>query len=112
MLKKILLSSVIAGVTLAGAATKKYRVDIFEDSAVEGKSLKAGEYRIEMQNEVAVITQGKQAIEVPAHSESVTDKFSNTEIVYENHKIKEIHLGGSRVKIVFGSADATAGGAQ
>ena len=112
MLKKILLSSVIAGVTLAGAATKRYRVDIFEDSAVEGKSLKAGEYRIEMQNDTAVITQGKQTIEVPAHSESVTDKFSNTELLYENDKIQEIHVGGSRLKIVFGSGDTTAGGAQ
>ena len=113
MFKKILLSSVIVGVMLVSAATKGYRVDILHDSVVEGKSLKAGEYRIEIQNDMAVIKkEGKRTIEIPAHSESVTDKFPVTELVYENHKIQEIHLGGSRVKIVFGSADTTAGGAQ
>ena len=112
MFKKLLLSSVMVGVTLAIAATKGYRVDISENSVVEGQPLKAGEYRIEMHKEVAVITQGKQRIEVPAHSESVTDKFSNTELLYDNQKIQEIHVGGSRVKIVFGSPDTTAGGTQ
>jgi hypothetical protein len=103
---------VIVGVTLGSAATKGYRVDIFEDSVVEGNSLKAGEYRIEMQNDVAVIKQGKQTIEVPAHLESGTNKFSATQLLYDNGKMLEIHLGGSRVTIVFGSADTTAGGAQ
>jgi hypothetical protein len=112
MLRKLSLGCMIVGVLVATAATNRYRVEIFEDSVVEGKALKAGEYRIEMQNDVAVITQGKQTIEVPAHSESVTDKFPATEFLYDNHKIQEIHLGGSRIKIVFGSTDTTAGGAQ
>ena len=102
----------IFGVTLATAATKGYWVEILHDSVVEGKSLKAGEYRIEMQNDVAVITQGKRTIEVPGHSESVTDKFPHTEFVYDNDQMQEIHVGGARVKIVFGSADTTAGGGQ
>ena len=112
MFKKMLLSSMIFGVMLTTAATKGYRVQIFQDSVVEGKSLKAGEYRIEMQNDMAVITKGKQTIEVPDHSESVTNKFPLTELLYDNDKIQEIHVGGSRVKIVFGSAHTTAGGGQ
>lgn len=100
------------GVMVATAASNSYRVQVFQDSVVEGKSLKAGEYRIEMQNDMAVIKQGKQTIEVPAHVESVTNKFHATELVYEKDKIQEVRMGGSRVKIVFGSANTTAGGAQ
>lgn len=112
MFKKILLSSMIVGVMLATAATNGYRVEIFQDSFVEGKLLKAGEYRIEIQDDMAVIKQGKQTIEVPAHGESVTDKFPGTELLYDNDKLQEIHVGRSRVKIVFGRADTTAAGAE
>ena len=112
MFKKMLLSSMVFGVMLATAATKGYQVELFQDSVVEGKSLKAGEYRIEMQNDMAVIKKGKQTIEVLAYTESVTNKFPANELLYDNGKIQEIHVGGSRVKIVFGSADTTAGGAQ
>ena len=108
----MLLSSMIVGGMLATAATKGYRVHILEDSVVEGNSLSSGEYRIELRNDTAVIKQGKQTLEVPAHSESVTNKFSDTELVYDNHKLQEIHVGGSRVKIVFDGGDTTAGGAQ
>ena len=69
MFKRILLSSLMVEPMLATAATKGYRVEIFKNSVVEGKSLKTGQYRIEVQNDMAVITQGKQTIEVPAHSE-------------------------------------------
>lgn len=112
MLEKMLLSSMIVGVMRAMAATNGYHVEIFEDSVVEGKSLKTGEYRIEMQNDMAVIKQGKKTIEVPAHSESVTNKFPATEFLYDNDKLQEIDLGGSRVKIIFGSADTKTDGAQ
>jgi hypothetical protein len=90
------------------AASNTYRVQIAQDSVVAGKTLKAGDYKIELQNNLAVIKQGKQAIEVPAHSESVTKNFASTEIEYISNKIQEIHVGGSRTKIVFDAANATA----
>jgi hypothetical protein len=60
MLKKLLLGSMTVGVMVATAATNRYRVEIRQDSVVEGKSLKAGEYRIEMQNDMAATKQGKK----------------------------------------------------
>jgi hypothetical protein len=95
------------------AAGKTYHVQIAENSVVVGKTLKPGDYKIELQNNLAVIKQqGKQTIEVPAHSESVTKKFASTEIEYTNNEIQEIHVGGSRTKIVFGAANATAEAGQ
>jgi predicted ThiF/HesA family dinucleotide-utilizing enzyme len=90
------------------AASNTYRVQIAQDSLVDGKTLKVGDYKIELQNNLAVIKQGKQTIEVPAHSESVTKKFATTEIEYINNEIQVIHVGGSRTKIVFDAANATA----
>jgi hypothetical protein len=94
------------------AASNTYQVQIPEDSIVAGKTLKAGDYKIELQKNFAVIKQGKETIEVPAHGESVTKKFASTEIEYTNKNIQEIRVGGSRTKIVFGDANATASADQ
>ena len=112
MLRKLILSSITVGVIVATAANNRYHVAISQDSVVEGQSIKAGDYKIEMQNNMAVIKQGKQMIEVPAYTESVTKKFASTEVEYTNNVLQEIHVGGSRTKIVFGRTDATAGGSE
>jgi hypothetical protein len=112
MLRKLLLSSVTVGVIGATAASNGYHVQIYQDLVVEGKSIKAGDYTIEMQNNIAVIKQGKETIEVPAHMEAATNKFANTEMEYLGNKLQEIHVGGSRTKIVFGGDKATANGTK
>lgn len=106
---KLLVSYMIFGIMVAIAASNTHRVEIPENSVVAGKILKAGDYKIEVQNNIAVIKQGKEAIEVPAHVESATKKFASTEIEYTTNKIQEIHVGGSRIKIVFGNSNATDG---
>ena len=112
MFGKLLLSFVTVGVLIAGAAPKRYHVQIFQDSVVNGKSIKAGDYTIEMQNDTAVIMKGKQTIEVPAHTESVTNKFDSTALEYTGNDLEDIRVGGSRTKIVFGAANTTAGEAE
>jgi hypothetical protein len=97
---------------VVSAASNKYHVQFFDDVVVDGKSIKAGEYTIEMQNNMAVIKQGKQTIEVPAHTESVAKKVDSTTLTSTGNKLEEIQIGGSRTKIVFGAANATAGVGQ
>jgi hypothetical protein len=110
MFRKLVLGFMAAGAIVATAASNSYRVHIPEDSVIAGKSVKAGDYKIEIQNDTAVFKQGKQTIEVPASTQSVESKFAHTEIESTNDTIQEIHVGGSRTKIVFGGANATAGG--
>ena len=112
MFRKLLVSSIALGVMVAIAASNSYHVQIYQDSVIDGKSVKAGDYKIEMQNNKAVLTQGKQTIEVPAHAESGAKKFSSTEIDYSDKTLREIHVGGSKTKIVFDGTNATAGGAE
>ena len=111
MFRKLLLSSISAGVMVAFAASNSYHVQIYQDSVIDGKSVKSGDYKIEMQNNKAVFTQGKQTIEVLAHAESVAKKFSSTEMEYRGNTLQDIRVGGSKTEIIFGGANATAGGA-
>jgi hypothetical protein len=112
MFRKLLLSSISVGAMVAIAATNSYHVQIYQDSVIAGKSIKAGDYKIEMQNNKAVLTKGKQTIEVPAHAETGAKKFSSTEMEYRDKTIQQIRVGGSKTKIIFDGANATAGGAE
>jgi hypothetical protein len=112
MPNRLLLSFITVGVMVVAAASNTYRVHIYQDSVINGKSIKAGDYKVALENNMAVLKQGKQTVEVPAHAESAPSKFASTEIEYSNNALQEIHIGGSRTKIVFSGAGATAGGAE
>lgn len=112
MIRNLLLAFIVVGITAATAASNKYHVHIFQDLMVDGKIIKAGEYTIEMQNNTAVMKEGRQTIEVPAHTESATNKVNSTTLTSTDNKLEEIQIGGSRTKIVFGAAKTTAGGTE
>ena len=111
MLNRIALSLFVAGVATASAAT--YRVSLYQDSTVNGQELKAGDYKIEVNNNTATLKKGKQTVEVPVHEETAPSKFASTQLQYvENNKLQEIRLGGTTTKLVFGNASTAAGGMQ
>ena len=112
MRTKLLLTFIVGGVMIVSAASNKYHVNILDDVVIDGKSIKAGEYTIEMQNDIAVIKQGKQTIEVPAHTESAAKKVDSTTLRSTGKALEEIQIGGSRTKIVFGAAKTAAGGTE
>ena len=85
MFCKVLLSYITVGVIIAVAANNRCHVAITQDLVVEGQSIIAGDYKIELQNNMAVIKQGKQTIEVPAYTESVMKTFAATEVEYTNN---------------------------
>lgn len=110
MLKNIALTLVTVGVMTASAAT--YKVSLHQDSVVNGQSLKAGDYKVEVkENNTAVISKGKQTIEVPVQSVTSNAKFSSTQVQYnDNNKLQEIRVGGTNTKLVFGATSPTAAG--
>lgn len=110
--RTLLLAFIVGGTMVVSAASNKYHVHLLEDVMVDGKAIKAGEYTIEMLNNIAVIKQGKQTIEVPAHAESLEKKVDSTTLRSTGNKLEEIQIGGSRTKILFGAAKTTAGGAE
>jgi hypothetical protein len=105
----LLLGFVALGTTAFAASGNALRVNIFQDSTVNGKALKAGDYKISMENGNAVIKQGKQSIEVPAREETETSKFARTELIYQadGKNLKEIDVAGTHTKIIFEGAAPT-----
>ncbi len=89
----------------AFAAINTYKVQLYQDSVIEGKAFKAGEYKVLFENGNAVIKQGKDAVEVPAHEVMESSKVSSTELVYEDKtNLREIRVGGTSTRIVFEGA--------
>ncbi len=108
----LFLGFVALGATAFAASSNVLKVNIFQDSTVDGKTLKAGDYRISMENGNAVIKQGKQSIEVPAREETETNKFSRTELIYQGDgkSLKEVDVAGTHTKIIFEGAAPTQSG--
>ena len=96
---------------MAFAASNTFKVDIFQDSVVDGKTLKAGNYKIMMENGNAVIKQGNHTIEVPAREENEPNKIASTELIYKDTtNLQQIRVGGTHTRIVFeGAAPMRAG---
>jgi hypothetical protein len=110
MLKKILASFVTVGAMAAIAATGTYKVNLMQNSILDGKQLKPGTYKVDVENNTATLKHGKTTVQAPAREETAQNKFQNTQMVYTNNDLKEIDIGGSHTKIVFtGMNHANAG---
>jgi hypothetical protein len=103
MLKKFVL--VFAVLALAVASAENYKVTLSQSSTVKGNPLKAGEYRLNLENTKCTLKNGKQSVEVPVKVETVEKKFDTTTIRYrsegEKPSISEIRIGGTKTKLVF-----------
>ncbi|HWF45995.1 MAG TPA: hypothetical protein VG168_03235 [Bryobacteraceae bacterium] len=110
-MKKILVLGFVALGATAFASSNTFKLHIYQDSVVEGKTLKAGDYKLSMENGNAVISQGKKSIEVPAREETAPKKAESTELNYVNNtNLQAINMGGSHTRIVFeGSIPAHSG---
>jgi hypothetical protein len=102
MINKLALIALTAAATCVLAANTTYKVSLLQNSIVDGKQLKAGDYKIEINGSTATLKQGKKAIEVPAREETSSNKFAVTEIQFDNkNDLQEIHVGGTTTTIIF-----------
>jgi len=97
----LMLAFAAAGI--AGATT--YNIKLLETTNVHGTQLKAGEYRLDVDNGKAVFRKGKTAAEAPAKLATGEGKYKTTRFIYDNNTngqltLREIDLGGSNVRVV------------
>ena len=109
MTKKLLVA--FATLALAAASAKTYDVTLFQPAVLNGKDLKAGDYRVEVDGSKVVLRNGKQATEADVKVETGDQKFSATSIRYGNgngkYQIQEIRLGGTNMRLVVNGASST-----
>jgi hypothetical protein len=102
-MKKLLPSFALLGLSVASAAT--YRVTFHETAVVAGKELKPGDYKVELKDNKAVITNRKESVEADVTVETDGHKYDSTSVKYRNgdgkYRVQEIRIGGTNTKVVF-----------
>lgn len=104
MIAKIVLALTTAAIAFASQAGH-YRITLLQSSVVNGTELKAGEYKLDLEDNKAVFHYGKKDIEAPATIQTGDQKFASTTFKYNSadgkYQLREIRLGGSKTTVVF-----------
>jgi len=111
-MKSKLVVSVFAFAAMALAAGKTYSVKLYEPAMIGNTELKAGEYRVEVTDQKAILKIGKVEKEADVKVESSDAKYSNTTVRLSRGakpQIQEIRLGGTRTKLVFNDSAKSSG---
>jgi uncharacterized protein YjbK len=91
---------------LAIASAKSYTITLPEPAKAGNTELKAGDYKVEVVDQKAVIRDGKTESQVPVKVESAGSKYDTTSVLYGesngSREIREIHIGGTTTKLIFG----------
>ena len=102
MLKRFVLAFAILGLSVASA--ENYRVTLSQASTIKGKQLKAGDYRLNVENSKLTIGSGKDSVEVAVKVQTGDTKFDSTAVRYagtgDKVSIKEIRLGGTKTTLL------------
>ena len=107
MMKKILFSFSTLALSSAFAASS-YHVTLFDQSTVAGKTLKPGDYKIQLKDNSVVLMHNKEVTEASAKTEDGNTKYDQTTVRYnDKHEITEIRLGGTTKKLVFDGTGTT-----
>lgn len=112
---KILRSAIALAALTMGAVAQAatYHVTLLKPTTVAGKELKPGDYKVEVNNETAVISHGKQSVEAKVKTQSADKKFDSNTVKYETEgekfKLREIGIGGTKIKLVVHDDGAVAG---
>ncbi len=114
MSKLILLFATLA---LSAGFAASHKISITSPLSYGSKTLKAGEYKVEVQGDKAVFTSGKEVVELPVVVEEAAEKYRDTQLGTSGGangaQLQEIKLGGTKTKLIFkpaAGATANAGG--
>jgi hypothetical protein len=106
MMKIAKLVVCLGSVAMAWAsAAKPYEVILNNPAQVSGTELKPGAYSVEIAGDKAMIHGKTQSVEVSVKVQEGDQKFSATTVRYSmvegKYRIDEIHLRGTKTKLVF-----------
>lgn len=103
-MKKFILGFATFSLALVSAA-ESHRVTLYSNAIVNGKELKAGDYKLELDGTRATLKKGKDVVEANVRLESADQKFGTTAVRFLNgdgkYTVNEIRLGGTKTRVVF-----------
>lgn len=109
MIKKTLLGLVILGLGAASAfAASSHKVVFFKDVVVNGSTVKAGEYKVEVNENRATLKHGDTVVAAPVRVEHNADLYTNNAVKLYGGEVEEIRLRGTHMRLVFEKPAETA----
>ena len=103
MTKRIALLFAVVSLAVASAGNS-FRVNLYQPTTVNGTEFKAGEAKLELKDDKAVIRQGKTSVEASVKVEENKGKYVYTIVGYKDnssHEIKDICVAGTTTHILF-----------
>jgi hypothetical protein len=97
----------------AMAATKSYTLTLLGTDTVGNTEFKPGTYRMDVSDQKLTIHNGKRTTEVPVKVETGDSRYAETtvrvEVVNGVRRVSEIHLGGTKTRLVLGEGSGSSG---
>ena len=101
MVKGLTIGFASLALAVASAASS-YNVTFFEPVVVNGTTLKAGQYKVEVNDNKAILKNGKAVAESPVKVESNDAKYQTTTVrLAGGTQVEEIRVGGTHTRLVF-----------
>lgn len=103
MTKRFVILFAIISLAVASAGNV-FRVDLYQPTMVSGTAFKAGEAKLELKDNKAILKQGKITVEIPVKVEENKGKYVYTTVGYKEgatHEIKDICLAGTTTHVLF-----------
>lgn len=104
MLKKILFLTLVLLFSVSLASAKTFTIKLHHPAVVEGTELQPGNYKVELSESKATITNGRVTVETQVKQEESEEKFRTTSVRFTDAdgkmKIREIRVGGSNTKVI------------
>lgn len=105
MFKKLFFLTAILLLSISVVSAKTFTVRLHQPSMVEDKELKPGNYKVQLSEDTAIITNGKETVEIAIKREEGEQRFASTSVRYSDDqgrmKIREIRVGGTNTKVLF-----------
>jgi hypothetical protein len=111
---KLVVRLGVLALVVASAASGGRPLTVREPLVINGTELKPGDYRVEVNGNSATFRGDKQTLETSVNVEETPAKIPTTTVRYNTsdgkHRVEEIRLGGTKMKLLFGESgnDATA----
>ena len=103
-MKKLFLLG-LATVAIAVSATKSYSVELFQPAMLGSAALTPGVYKVDVSDQTATVRNGKVHGQAAVKVETGDIKYNTTTVQFDNQdgkmRIQEIHIGGTKTKLVF-----------
>jgi len=103
MTKKFLLLSSVISLAVASAGNM-FKVDLYQPTTINGTTFKAGEAKLELKDNKAVLHQGKTTAEASIKVETNKTKYVLTTVGYKegtDHQVKDICVAGTTTHVLF-----------